>query len=69
MEHEFRGQSVTITYDDDVCTHAANCVRSLPGVFDANRRPWVDPDGASADEIAAAVRACPSGALSLRRDD
>ncbi len=64
MKQEFRGKGLAITYDDEVCTHAANCVRSLPSVFDADRTPWIDPDGASIDQIAATIAACPSGALS-----
>jgi uncharacterized Fe-S cluster protein YjdI len=63
MKHEFKGERITITYDDAVCTHAANCVRSLPAVFDADRSPWIEPDAAPANEAAAVVRDCPSGAL------
>ena len=63
MKHEFKGDQITITYDDAVCTHAANCVRSLPAVFDADRDPWIAPNAASAEDSVAAVEACPSGAL------
>jgi uncharacterized Fe-S cluster protein YjdI len=63
MQHEFKGAHITITYDDAVCTHAANCVRSLPTVFDADRSPWIEPNAASVEEIVATVNACPSGAL------
>ena len=63
MRHEFKGDDITITYDDTVCTHAANCVRSLPGVFDADRTPWIEPNAAPSDAVVAVVKACPSGAL------
>ena len=33
------------------------------------QEPWIDPDGASAEEIIEAVRQCPSGALSYSIDD
>lgn len=59
---------VTITYDADVCTHAARCVKGLPSVFNVDRDPWIDPSGASADQIAAQVAKCPSGALKLFRN-
>ena len=36
-------------------------------LFDESRRPWVDVNGASADQIEAAVALCPSGALRTRR--
>ena len=63
MKHEFTGEHITITYDDAVCTHAANCVRSLPAVFDADRTPWIEPNEAPVEDAVAAVKACPSGAL------
>lgn len=63
MQHEFRGTDLTITYDDEVCTHAAECVRGLPSVFDPEKTPWVNPGGASPGQIRAQVAACPSGAL------
>ena len=62
---------VTVTYDTETCTHAGRCVKGLPGVFDAKRKPWVDPDAASPEEIAAQIAKCPSGALGfeLNKDD
>lgn len=68
MQHDFKGKLVTVTYDDEVCQHAAVCVRRLPTVFDPDRTPWVDPDGASVEAIRQAVDACPSGALGMRAD-
>ncbi len=63
MKHEFKGADITITYDDAVCTHAANCVRRLPAVFDADRSPWIEPNAAPIEDTVAVVKACPSGAL------
>lgn len=61
----YRGQDVNVTFDLDVCTHAGECVRSLPKVFDTERRPWIAPDEGSADEIRDVVARCPSGALEI----
>ena len=69
MKHEFKGDDITITYDDAVCTHAANCVRSLPAVFDADRTPWIEPNAAPIEDTGAAVNACPSGALAYERKE
>jgi hypothetical protein len=44
-----------------------NCVNGLPQVFDKDARPWINVHGATAEEIAAAVDRCPSGALRARR--
>lgn len=67
MKHEFSSEDVVVTYDDEVCVHAGNCVKQLPAVFDTNRDPWIDPTAAPVDEVESAVNACPSGALGLQR--
>ena len=69
MPQQYQGESLIITYDDEVCIHAASCVRTLPSVFDADRTPWIDPDGATIEQVTAAVESCPSGALSLLLTD
>ena len=51
------------------CIHSAACIRAEPQVFDPHRRPWVDLDAATEDEIAAAVLKCPTGALQYQRVD
>lgn len=60
---EYRGKDFVVAFDPNVCTHSANCVRGLRSVFDVNRRPWVDVNGADRDTIAAQIAKCPSGAL------
>lgn len=67
--HRYEGESILVTYDAGRCIHAAECVHNLPGVFDPERRPWVNPDDASADEVAATVRRCPTGSLQFERRD
>jgi len=64
----YRGDSVAVSFDSDVCVHAGNCVRQLPAVFALGARPWVQPDNASADEVRAQVGRCPSGALQMVDD-
>ena len=59
------GKSVTISFDADVCQHSGNCVNGLAAVFDTEKKPWIDPDGASPEEVVAQVDLCPSGALRI----
>lgn len=66
---EYRGSAITVRFDRSRCTHVAECIRKLPAVFDMQRRPWVLPDAASADEVAAVVVRCPTGALHFERHD
>jgi len=43
MPSTYKGQNVSISYDENVCTHAGECVRGLPKVFNPERDPWVQP--------------------------
>lgn len=60
---DYPGERITVSFDPEVCAHAAECVRGLPAVFDTRRRPWIDPDGATPQEVVEVVKRCPSGAL------
>lgn len=62
------GARVTIHDNRALCAHVEYCTAQLPAVFDRSREPWIDPDGASAEEIIAACMKCPSGALSCTVD-
>ena len=65
----YEGENITVTYSLKRCIHAAECVHNLGAVFDPERRPWVDPDQASADQLADVIMKCPSGALQFKRKD
>ena len=60
----YRGEQITIHDNRTICAHAAYCVDDLKSVFQSDARPWINPDGASTEEVIALVRRCPSGALS-----
>jgi len=58
-----------VTYNPEVCIHAANCVKSLPTVFRViDGRFVIDQQGASEAAIRQTVAACPSGALQVTED-
>lgn len=69
MRRTYRGKDIEVTFDLDLCTHIGECLRRSPDVFDLRRRPWILPDAASADDVAAVIERCPSGALQYRRLD
>ncbi|HVS86260.1 MAG TPA: (4Fe-4S)-binding protein [Gaiellaceae bacterium] len=64
---EYATDEVVVEWRPELCYHEKACIRALPRVFDPERRPWIDPSAASADEVEAAVALCPSGALRSRR--
>lgn len=65
MKKEYKKGDLTIVWQPDLCIHSGVCFHSLPSVFKPRERPWVQPDGAEASAVENAVRACPSGALSI----
>jgi uncharacterized Fe-S cluster protein YjdI len=67
LTKEYASEEIVVEWEPRLCFHSQNCVKSLPQVFDESRRPWVDVNRASTDEVEAAVARCPSGALRSRR--
>lgn len=65
----YESDDMVVEYDARRCIHAAECVHGLPSVFDPQKRPWIEPGGAAADELARVVERCPTGALQYRRRD
>jgi len=65
----FESEDIIVSWDYVRCIHVEACIRALPVVFDRNRRPWIDPSLATADDVAAACEACPTGALHYERLD
>ncbi|MEM7113516.1 MAG: CDGSH iron-sulfur domain-containing protein [Chloroflexota bacterium] len=65
----YRGQDLDVMFDLKRCIHAAECGKRLQAVFDVKKRPWVQPDNAAANEVAATIEQCPSGALTYSRHD
>lgn len=66
---EYVGKEITIHDDRGICSHAGYCTDGLPKVFRMRTEPWIDPDGASLEEIIETIRKCPSGALSYSVDN
>lgn len=69
QDKRYTGEDVDITYSTKRCIHAARCTANLSTVFDIKKRPWINPDGDSADNIAETITLCPSGALHFERKD
>jgi CDGSH-type Zn-finger protein/truncated hemoglobin YjbI len=64
----YNGLQVTVLDNRGTCQHSGLCTDRLATVFRAGQEPFVAPSGARADEIVAAIRDCPSGALGLAID-
>ncbi len=64
---DYVGKDITIRFSLRVCSHAGVCYMKLPSVFDREKKPWINPDGATTQEIIDLINRCPSGALSYSR--
>ena len=62
------GKRITIFDNRAICAHAGICSDRLKSVFRYGEEPWIDPNGASVEEVIDTIRKCPSGALSYAID-
>lgn len=61
----FKGKKITIYYDKYMCCWSGRCNKALPEVFLPQSVDWIKPDAVDdVEKILAAVKSCPSGALS-----
>ncbi|MGI9585750.1 MAG: (4Fe-4S)-binding protein [Acidimicrobiia bacterium] len=65
----YENAEIRVLWDSSVCIHTGLCLRGGQGAFDVERRPWVDLEATDTETIAAAIEACPSGALRYERLD
>jgi len=68
-DRRYHGSEIDVTYSKQRCIHAEECIRNLQAAFDITRYPWIDTEGAPADQIAEVIHLCPSGALHYERKD
>lgn len=68
FRQNYEGKQVTIHDNRGICAHTGECTDNLAKVFKLKEEPWIDPDGATAEEIIATIKRCPSGALSYSID-
>jgi putative redox protein len=56
---------ITVVWKPEFCQHSGRCWTQLPEVFDYKKKKWINPEGASSEQIMEQVRKCPSGALTF----
>lgn len=60
---KYSGKDIDVFFRLDTCQHSGVCVRGLNSVFDLDKKPWIQPDQATADAVTELIDRCPSGAL------
>lgn len=60
---------ITVYWRPGKCIHSANCIIGNPTVFNTQRRPWINMEKASSEEVIATVDTCPSRALLYKKNE
>lgn len=66
---EYKAKDITIIWQPDLCAHAGICVKTLPNVYNPKDRPWIKPEFATTEELIKQIDACPSKALTYKRNE
>jgi uncharacterized Fe-S cluster protein YjdI len=66
VKKEYKKEELTVVWQPDLCIHSGVCFHRLPKVFKPRDRPWVQMDAGDLRSIEETVKACPSGALSIK---
>jgi len=61
----YEGDGYTVHFNPMVCAHAAECNRLSAHVFDAGKKPWIQPKNGTREDSTKVVAACPSGAITI----
>jgi uncharacterized Fe-S cluster protein YjdI len=65
---KYSNKEITVIWKPDLCIHSTNCWKGSLKIFNPKRKPWIDMNAGSNEEIIRIVNNCPSGALSFKRE-
>ncbi len=62
----YENDNIIVSWDGEKCMHSGECVKACPGVFNPDRRPWIDLSQDTDENTVEAIKGCPSGALQYK---
>ncbi|TAF63080.1 MAG: hypothetical protein EAZ55_14810 [Cytophagales bacterium] len=69
QQKTYSNGEITVVWKPNTCIHSTMCWKGLIEVFNPKKRPWVDIQGATTEQIIEQVNKCPSGALSYFKNE
>lgn len=60
---KYTNGDLTVVWKPKKCIHSGICVAELPQVYDPKKKPWIEAENASIEELKAQIDKCPSAAL------
>ncbi|SFS51041.1 Uncharacterized Fe-S cluster protein YjdI [Zhouia amylolytica] len=66
---EYSNGELTIVWKPKKCIHSGICVKTLPKVYNPDKKPWIEIENATTEQLKDQVSKCPSGALSYYMSD
>lgn len=65
---EYSKDDLTVVWKPNLCVHSMKCWKELNSVFNPQKKPWINMEGADKERIMEQVMNCPSGALSYYKN-
>lgn len=63
MQKTYENEDIKVIWNPSMCIHSTKCWKEMGKVFAPMKRPWVNLDGDTAENIRKQIDKCPSGAL------
>jgi len=68
-EKRYSNDEITVIWRPSLCQHSTHCWKEMIQVFDPRRKPWIQLNQGSTDDVIAQVKKCPSGALTWEKNE
>lgn len=66
---EYSNNDINAVWKPNLCQHSKKCWKELITVFNPQKTPWINMEGADSERIIEQINKCPSGALSFYENE